>query len=129
GAFRRLLPTARYSAALAAPGLATAETQLECIGSAVPTPDWTQYAQDPATIPSQCVDTASAVTISPRPNATVFDPGYAAPRAWRASLGLQQQLPGAYTLTVDASYARGVQQYGFRDLNLVPTTRFTPPAE
>jgi len=129
GDFRSLPLTALYSAALGAPGLATAETQLECIGSAVPTPDWAQYAQDPATIPSQCVDTSSAVTISPRPNATVFDPRYAAPRALRASLGLQQQLPGAFTLTVDASYARGVQQYGFRDLNLVTTPRFTLPDE
>jgi len=129
GDFRSLPPTALYSAALGAPGLASAETQLDCIGTAVPTPNWAQYAQDPTTIPTQCVDTASAVTISPRPNATVFDPGYAAPRAWRASLGLQQQLPGAYTLTVDASYARGVQQYGFRDLNLVTTTRFTLPDE
>ena len=129
GDFRSLPPTALYSAALGAPGLATAETQLECIGSAVPTPNWAQYAQDPATIPSQCVDTASAVTISPRPNATVFDPGYAAPRAWRASLGLQQQLPGAYTLAVDASYARGGHQYGFRDINLAATPRFTLPDE
>ncbi len=129
GDFRGLPPTGLYSAALGAPGLATAETQLECIGSAVPTPNWVQYAQDPTTIPSQCVDTASGVTISPRPNATVFDRGYAAPRAWRASLGLQQQLPGAYTLTVDATYARGVQQYGFRDLNLVATPRFTLPDE
>jgi hypothetical protein len=129
GDFRSLPPTALYSAALGAPGLATAETQLECIGSAVPTPNWAQYAQDPTTIPSQCVDTASAVTVNPRPNATVFDPRYGAPRAWRASLGLQQQLSGAYTLTVDASYARGVQQYGFRDLNLVATPRFTLPDE
>src|SRR5439155_1695705 len=129
GDFRSLPPTALYSAALGAPGLATAETQLECIGSAVPTPNWAQYAQDPTTIPTQCVDTASAVTISPRPNATVFDPGYAAPRAWRASLGLQQQLPGAYMLAVDASYARGEQQYGFRDLNLVATPRFMLPDE
>src|SRR5207244_1702609 len=129
GDFRAVPPTALYSAALGAPGLATAETQLECIGSAVPTPAWTQYAQNPLSIPSQCVDTATAVTISPRPNATVFDPGYIAPRAWRASLGLQQQLAGTYTLTVDASYARGVHQYGFRDLNLVATPRFTLPDE
>src|SRR2546426_310171 len=96
-----LFPYTTLFRSLGAPGLATAETQLECIGSAVPTPAWAQYAQDPATIPSRCVDTASAVTISPRPNATVFDPGYAAPRAWRASLGLQQQLPG------EARQARG----------------------
>lgn len=129
GDFRSLPATPLYSAALSAPGLATAETQLQCIGSAVPTPAWAQYAQDPAAIPSQCVDTASAMTISPRPNATVFDPGYAAPRAWRASLGLQQQLLGLYTLTLDASYARGVHQYGFRDLNLVAAPRFTLPDE
>src|SRR3989449_323188 len=129
GDFRSLPPTALYSAALGAPGLATAETQLECIGSAVPTPNLAQYAQDPTTLPPQCVDTASAVTISPRPNATGVDPHYAAPPARPASLGLLQQLPGAYTLTVDASYARGVQQYGFRDLNLVATPRFTLPDE
>src|SRR5256886_1199423 len=124
-----LFPYPPLSRSRGAPGLATAETQLECIGSAVPTPAWAQYAEDPTTIPTQCVDTASAVTIRPRPNATVFDPDYAAPRAWRASLGLQQQLPGAYMLAVDASYARGVQQYGFRDLNLVATPQFTLPDE
>src|SRR5207302_1337926 len=92
GDFRSLTPSALYSAALAAPGLSNAEAQLVCVGSAVPTPDWTQYAQDPATIPSQCVDTATAVTITPHPNATVFDPGYTAPHAWRASLGVQQRV-------------------------------------
>src|SRR5947207_1594894 len=84
GDFRSLTPSALYSAALAAPGLSNAEAQLVCVGSAVPTPDWTQYAQDPGTIPSQCVDTATTVTISPHPNATLFDPGYAAAPAWRA---------------------------------------------
>src|SRR5204863_123476 len=78
-----------------------------CVGGAVPTPDWTQYAQDPATIPAQCVDTATTVTITPHPNATVFDPGYAAPHAWRASLGVQRRVRGTYTVSVDASYARG----------------------
>src|SRR5947208_16588912 len=77
GDFRSLPLTALYSAALGAPGLATAETQLECIGSAVPTPNWAQYAQDPTTIPSQCVDTAGAVTISPRPNRALFPPASA----------------------------------------------------
>src|SRR2546427_195541 len=129
GDFRSLTPSALYSAALAAPGLSNAEAQLVCVGSAVPTPDWTQYAQDPATIPSQCLDTATTVTITPHPNATVFDPGYAAPHAWRASLGVQRRVHGTYTVSVDASYARGRSQYGFRDLNLVGTPRFTLPDE
>jgi carboxypeptidase family protein len=125
GDFRSLTPSALYSAALAATGLSNAEAQLVCVGSAVPTPDWTQYAQDPATIPSQCVDTATTVTITPHPNATVFDPGYAAPHAWRASLGIQRRIGGTYTVSLDASYARGRSQYGFRDLNLVAAPRFT----
>jgi hypothetical protein len=129
GDFRSLTPATLYSAALAAPGLSNAETQLVCIGSAVPTPDWSAYAQDPGGIPSQCADTVTAVTITPHPNVTAFDPGFGAPRAWRASLGLQHRLLGTYTLSADASYARGVSQYGFRDLNLVPTPRFTVPDE
>ncbi len=125
GDFRSLTPTGLYSAALAAPGLSNAEEQLVCIGPAVPTPDWSAYVQDPSTIPSQCTDTASAVTITPRPNVTVFDPAFAAPRAWRASLGVQRRIFGTYTASLDASYARGLSQYGFRDLNLVTTPAFT----
>src|SRR5437764_467660 len=126
---RSLTPGGLYSAALAAPGLSNAEAQLVCVGGAVPTPDWTQYANDPATIPAQCVDTASTVTITPHPNVTVFDPRYAAPHAWRASLGVQRRARGTYTFSVDASYARGRSQYGFRDLNLVAAPRFTLPDE
>jgi len=125
GDFRSLTPTGLYSAALAAPGLTSAEEQLVCIGAAVPTPDWAAYLQDPAAIPSQCTDTANAVTITPHPNVTAFDPAFAAPRAWRASLGVQRRILGTYTVSLDASYARGMSQYGFRDLNLVTTPAFT----
>ena len=124
GDFRSLTPTGLYSAALAAPGLSSAEEQLVCIGAAVPAPDWSAYLQDPSTIPSQCSDTANAVTITPRPNVTVFSPVFAAPRAWRASLGVQRRILGTYTVSLDASYARGMSQYGFRDLNLVTTPAF-----
>jgi hypothetical protein len=129
GDFRSLTPATLYSAALAAPGLSNAETQLVCIGSAVPTPDWSLYAQDPSSIPSQCADTTAAAMITPHPNVTAFDPGFGAPRAWRASLGLQHRILGTYTVSLDASYARGVSQYGFRDLNLVTAPRFTVPDE
>ena len=125
GDFRSLTPTGLYSAALAAPGLSSAETQLICIGGAVPTPDWSLYMQDPAAIPTQCTDSASAVTITPQPNVTVFDPGFTAPRAWRGSLGVQRRIHGTYTVSLDASYARGMSQYGFRDVNLVSTPAFT----
>src|SRR5438874_1939307 len=72
GDFRSLTPGALYSAALAAPGLSNAEAQLVCVGGAVPTPAWTPYAQGPATIPAQCVDPATTVTITPHPNVTAL---------------------------------------------------------
>src|SRR5213079_472941 len=111
GDFRSLTPTALYAAALGAPGLSSAQTQLICVGSAVPTPDWSLYAQDPSTIPTQCTDIA-------------------APRARRASLALLHRFGSSnYWVTLEGNYARGVRQYGFRDLNLVATPRFTLPGE
>jgi len=130
GDFRSLTPNTLYSAALAAPGLSNAETQLVCIGSSVPTPNWGQYGNDPSSVPSACTDTATAVEITPNPNVTVFAPNYTAPRAWRASLGVQRRiLGGTYTVSLDGNYARGVSQYGFRDLNLNTTPQFTLPEE
>ena len=129
GDFQSPTPTALYSAALGAPGLSNAETELVCIGSAVPIPDWAAYASDPATIPGQCADTGSTLAIRPHPNVSAFAPDYAPPHAWRASLGVQRRLLHAFTVSLDASYARGTTQYGFRDVNLVATPRFTLPDE
>ena len=130
GDFRSLTPTALYAAALSAPGLSRAQTQLICVGSAVPTPDWSLYAQDPSTIPTQCTDTATAVTLTPTPSVTAFAPDFAAPRARRASLALLHRFGSSnYWVTLEGNYARGVRQYGFRDLNLVTTPRFTLPDE
>ena len=130
GDFRSLTPTALYAAALSAPGLSSAQIQLICVGSAVPTPDWSLYAQDPSTIPTQCTDTATAVTLTPTPSVTAFAPDFAAPRARRASLALLHRFGSSYYwVTLEGNYARGVSQYGFRDLNLVATPRFTLPDE
>jgi len=130
GDFRSLSPTSLYAAALGAPGLASAETQLACVGSAVPTPDWARYAQDPSTIPSQCSDGAPAVTTPAHPNVTVFAPEFTAPRARRTSLALVQRFGSSnYWVTLEGSYARGLSQYGFRDLNLDTTSRFALPDE
>src|SRR5439155_1569231 len=70
----------------------------------------------------------TVVTVHPQPNVTVFDPAFGAPRTWRASLGVQQRVFTGYTVSLDASYARGVNQYGFRDVNLGPA-RFALPEE
>ena len=54
GEFRSLAPSALFSAAEGATGVEGTESQLVCIGSAVPIPDWSSYASDPSSIPTQC---------------------------------------------------------------------------
>ncbi|HEV2669975.1 MAG TPA: TonB-dependent receptor [Gemmatimonadales bacterium] len=130
GDFRSLTPTSLYAAALSAAGLTTAESRLSCVGAEVPTSDWSAYTQDPSTIPSQCADTAAVVPLDPRPNVTVFTPDFRAPHARRASLALLHRFGASnYWFTLEGTYARGLSQYGFRDLNLVTTPRFTLPDE
>src|SRR5205823_1559465 len=115
GDFQSPTPTTLYGAALGAPGVSNAQTELVCVGAAIPTPDWLQYASDRSTIPGQCADTGSTVLITPQPNVTAFARDYAPPRVWRASLGVQRRLLHSFSLSLDASYARGASQYGFRD--------------
>src|SRR2546430_1802461 len=48
----------------------------------------------------------------------------------RASFALLHRFGSSYYwVTLEGNYARGVSQYGFRDLNLVTTPRFTLPDE
>ncbi len=128
GDFRSPAPEGLYSTVLKAPGTITAETQLACVGAGVPTPDWAAYAASPAAIPARCADSTNGASAAARPDVTTFDPRFTAPHAWRASLGVMQRV-GDFSLTVDASYARGKSQYGFRDLNLMGTPRFALPDE
>src|SRR5207247_9546008 len=73
---------------------------------------------------------ATAGTRTPTPAVTAFAPDFAAPRARRASLALLHRFGSSnYWVTLEGNYARGVRQYGFRDLNLVTTPRFTLPDE
>src|SRR5207253_8849731 len=76
-----------------------------------------------------CADRGGSVAPSPHRNVTAFARDYAPRHAWRAALGVQRRLLHAFTVSLDASYARGSSQYGFRDLNLVATPRFTLPDE
>ena len=130
GEFRSTIPTSLYSAAQNATGLSQSESQLYCIGQFVPTPDWSVWSGNESTIPETCTGgTVGAPPITARPNVTVFDNGFGAPRAWRSSLGVQRRMFDRMQLSIDANYARGVNQYGFRDVNLDATPKFTLGAE
>ncbi|MDB4948243.1 MAG: hypothetical protein JWM27_892, partial [Gemmatimonadetes bacterium] len=127
GEFRGRAPYSLYAAALNQTGTAQGEQQVSCVGAGTPFPDYGAFAQDPGSIPDQCVGGASSVDTR-LPNVTTFDRGFKNPRSWRASLGFQSQVFRVMGATVDASYALGQKLYGVRDLNLGPAA-FTLASE
>ncbi len=132
GEFRNQPPAALVAQARAATGLGPSQSQVTCIGSAVPLQDWGAYYGNPDSIPSACSGggggpQTSGLTGSP--TVTVLQPGFQTPRAWRASLGVERRLTQLLRLNVDASAAAGVRQTGYTDLNLNATPRFALAGE
>lgn len=125
GEFRSAPSTQLVASAAGATGLPNNESQLVCIGSAVPTADWSQFVGNSAAIPTECANGQASTIPTQLPNVTVFGDDFAAPRAWRASLGASRPLRQRYNLNVELSYARGVAQTGYRDANLRGDPRFT----
>ncbi|HEV7595708.1 MAG TPA: carboxypeptidase regulatory-like domain-containing protein [Gemmatimonadaceae bacterium] len=124
GEFRGTAPAQLFASALNATGLNNGQSLLTCVGAAAPTPDWASYLADPSTIPTSC-NGGTPIFANARRDVTVFDPGFQAPRAWRASLGLSRRFWDRYSFSVDAGYARGVAQTGQTDINLDTTAKFT----
>ena len=131
GEFRGRAPTQLFSSAIDATGLPGGETQLVCVGNAVPIPDWRTYLADPSTIPTVCADgSGPSVPLSQtRPNVTAFDPAFATPRSVRGSFGVSKRFLQRYNASVDASYSLGTSLYGVTDLNLSQTPQFFLTAE
>lgn len=117
GDFRSPIPANIVGAAQAATGLSAGETQLYCLGTAVPVPDWQAYRLDVNAIPTTCAGPSSTRPTG-LPGITVFDEEFGAARAWRASLGVTRRFGIARALSLDLSWARGVGQSGVTDLNL-----------
>ncbi len=123
GEFRGLTPTQLLSAAQAATGVSTAESQLACIGASVPVPNYAAYATNPSSIPTACIGPPTPL-FSALPNATVISPDFQAPRSWRGSLGLTQRIFQRVSMSLDVNYALGTAQYGYRDVNLAAAPAF-----
>src|SRR5690348_3901066 len=131
GEFRGTFPLPMFASALTATGLPNSQSQLVCIGADVPTPDWAGYLADPSSIPMQCANGAGSnpVFANQRPNVTVFESDFGAPRSWRASLGVSHRLGVRLGASLDFSYALGTNLYSVRDLNLDTSHGFTLPLE
>jgi hypothetical protein len=128
GEFRGRAPSQLFASAADANGLANGQSQLICVGSSVPAPDWNAFISDPSTVPSSC-NGPSQQFGNQRRNVTVFAPDFGAPRAWRSSLGFNRRFAERYNFSLDAAYSRGVAQTSAIDLNLNTTPRFVLASE
>jgi hypothetical protein len=117
GDFRDLLRPGVLADASASTGLPGATTTLSCVGSAVPAADWSLFANDPSSIPTQCLD-GSGVLAERSPPVTLIGPKYDVPHSWRGSLNWSTNFRdwlfnlsglGSYDLsqpgTVDANFS------------------------
>ena len=86
------------------------ELLVTCLGAQVP-------AFDPVNQPAACADGGGAF-----PLLSFFEPGARFPRAIKASLGVDQRLPGGAVGTLDLLYTRAVDQLYLSDANLGPPT-------
>ena len=123
GEFRGRASSQLFASAADANGLGTGQSQIVCVGSTVPVPDWELFAENPSALPSSC-NGSSQQFGNTRRNVTVFSDDFGAPRAWRGSLGANRRFAERYNFSVDVSFARGVSQTSARDLNLDTTPEF-----
>ena len=127
GEFRDLLRPGILADASAGTGLAGGTSVLSCVGSAVPEVDWTSFASDPSTIPTQCLD-GSGPLAERAPSVTLIDPGYDVPRSWRASLDWNTSVHSLlFRVAGLASY--DLSQPGIVDANFAGTQQLTLPGE
>lgn len=122
GEFRDLLRPDLLADASSRTGLAGSTQSLFCTGAAVPTPDWQDFLQDPASIPRACVD-GSGVLTDNAPPATLIAQNYQVPRSWRASLDWYTNF-GWMQLRWNNLASWDLSQSSVRDANFAGVQRF-----
>ena len=123
GEFRDLLHPGILADASGSTGLPGGTSVLNCVGAAVPVPDWSLFAADPKSIPSQCVN-GSGVLAERAPPVTLMDPSYDVPRSWRASLDWSTSV-NTWLLQVGTLASYDLSQPGVVDANFSGVSRMT----
>ncbi len=129
GEFQNLPSSQLIAAAIDQTGLPSAAQQLSCVGSAVPTPDWSAYQLSDANIPATCAGGVSEFS-STVPNVSLFTPDYIPQRSWRANLNWNLPiLNNRFRMSSGATYSLNLNQQSTIDLNFDQTGQFTLPSE
>ncbi|MDB4913279.1 MAG: hypothetical protein JWM95_923, partial [Gemmatimonadetes bacterium] len=127
GLFQNTPQASSIGGAIDNTGLPSAVQQLSCVGPAAPVPNWSGYAQNPASIPTACADgSAGTVFASNAPNVTLFDKNFEDRRSVRGNLQWNGPiLNNRFQTTIDGTYGVNYNQSSFVDLNFQPTARFS----
>jgi hypothetical protein len=128
GLFRNILDPTLLSNASIATGLPTGARRLLCLGSAVPTADWEQFAVDASAIPDACAGSNGAVFSDAAPEVHLFDKSFTAQRSWRGALAYASSAFGN-AWSIEGVYSRNLNQHSAMDLNFSGVQRFTLPEE
>lgn len=123
GLFRNSLPATLLAEAGAATGSPNDLRRLTCLGPAVPTPDWSAFSTDTATVPTTCVGGATPFADA-TPAVQLVAPDFRAPASWRTQLGWSDARHGVY-FSVDGTLAWNRAQPSAVDLNFAGRERFT----
>ena len=127
GEFRDLLHPGILADASSSNGLPGGTSFLNCVGAAVPAPNWSQFESDPSSIPTQCVG-GSGVLSELAPSVALISPSYDVPRSWRASLDWNTNIRSMlFRAGVLGSY--DLSQPGVVDANFGGVTRLTLAGE
>ena len=124
GEFRNSTQATLIAPAMRATGLPGAVTQIQCVGSAVPLPDWTAFQQDPSAIPEQCVGGSSSFA-STQPNVFLISPEFAAQRSWRGNLAISGPFFTKWVVVgIEGIYSNNLHQQSPLDVNFSGVPQF-----
>ena len=124
GEFRQDLSADALLPALSGTGISRASSQLVCVGSATPLPDWQRYAVDGSAVPTTCAAGAPSAFIDAAPAVSLFSPAYALARSWRGNLRFGSAL-GVFRYSLDGWYSYNLNQPGMVDANFTDRPRFS----
>jgi hypothetical protein len=111
-------------------GLPTGVQQVECVGAAIPAPNWSAYTQSQGAIPDACADgTSGSALAQTTPPVALFSPDYALSHSWRADLTWSYPITQRLAASINGNQAINLSLPDRVDANFNPVTRFTLPGE
>ena len=135
GLYVNTLPSTLLASAMNSTGLADGVRRVQCVGDAVPAPDWQAYLDDPSRIPTACADGSTGSVFGDQaPRVEFFADDFRPARTWRGEMGAMYELwgdgPGlSLTLTGNVTVSRSSAQASPVDLNFSAASRFALPDE